>query len=252
MVERGVWSGDLVRVPVVGNQPAAVFRGDVAYVRNLTEKGEIAVHRLFKHPLAEPAGGRDVNFEQIGIEPGVIKARPDPVIALKPLAAGCGGHIAVVVLPLRHGIERQDNERGRFLAARHPAKVAPDAVACGAAVIIILTRWDIIGGRFAEIAVEAPVRIAVFHICDPRLRAVIHTPVQPKRCGQDECIRYAVRRKAIAVHCDADAAAAQLRGTQHAVSIREMLPGAVFVHGERTRQRKKICLPGSQLYNNDR
>ena len=224
MVERGMRGGQLVRVPVIGDQPAAGFRGDVARVGNLAEKGKIAVHRLLEHPLAEPAGGRDVKLKQVGIEPGVIKARPDAVIALEPFAAGRGGHIAVLVLPLRHGIEREDDERGRLLAARHPAKIAADAVACGAAVIIIRAGRDIVGGRFAEIAVEAPVRIAVFHIRDPRLCAVVHAPVQPERSRQDKRIRYAVGRKAVAVHRDADTAVTQLRGAQNAVLLRKILP----------------------------
>ena len=252
MVQRRMRGGDLRGVPVVRHEPAARFRRNVAGIRHLAEKADVAGDRLVEHALAELTHRRDVQLKKIGVEARVIEARPDAVIGLQPFAAWLRRPVAVAVLPLRHGVECDDDERPRFLAARHAGQEALDAVGRGAAVIIVRAGRDIIRGRFAVIAVKAPVGRAAFHIICPQLRTVVPVPVDHvEGPGYNQAVRHAPLGKPVAVHGQMEAVR-RFCDVERAVHLRQVLSGVIFAQDERARQREEIRRAGIQLDHDDR
>ena len=97
-----------LRVPVVGDEPAAVFGlGVVRLSQYLIECG-VALYGIKIQPASKIIIRADENFDKIGIEARVVKAVCDLEIAGKPLALGLRRPEAVGVLLLNKNVQHAD------------------------------------------------------------------------------------------------------------------------------------------------
>ena len=110
VIERRVRQIMQLRVPVIGDEPAAVFcLGVVLFSQRLIERG-VAFDGVEIQPAAKIIIRADENFDKIGIEARVVKAVCDLEIAGKPLALGLRRPEAVGVLFLHQNIQHTNGQ----------------------------------------------------------------------------------------------------------------------------------------------
>ena len=97
-----------LRVPVIGDEPAAVFcLGVVLFSQRLIECG-VALYGIEIQPAAKIVIYADENFDEVGIKARVVKAVSDLEIAGEPLAFGLRGPEAVGILLLNKNVQHAD------------------------------------------------------------------------------------------------------------------------------------------------
>ena len=133
-----------LRVPVVGDEPAAVFGlGVVRLSQCLIECG-VALYGIKIQPAAKIIIRADENFDKIGIEARVVKAVCDLEIAGKPLALGLRRPEAVGVLFLHQNIQHTNGQIRCSFADADLLCHEADEIGRDAAVIIVFSGWDIV------------------------------------------------------------------------------------------------------------
>ena len=133
-----------LRVPVIGDEPAAVFRlGVVRLSQRLIECG-VALYGIKIQPAAKIVIYADENFDEVGIKARVVKAVGDLEVAGEPLALGLRRPEAVGVLLLNKNVQHADAQARRSIAKANLLCHEADEIGRDAAVIIVFSGWDII------------------------------------------------------------------------------------------------------------
>ena len=144
VIERRVRQIMQLRVPVIGDEPAAVFcLGVVLFSQRLIERG-VAFDGVEIQPAAKIVIYADENFDEVGIKARVVKAVSDLEIAGEPLALGLRRPEAVGVLPLNKNVQHADAQARRGVTAADLLRHEADEIGRDAAVIIVFPGGDIV------------------------------------------------------------------------------------------------------------